>query len=87
MSKKIISKIIPVTPSFAAWQRAADELLTLETALARSRRAVIATECPGPAVFETSIEKVRLVADRLFRIAFAEANLARGKPPESSAPA
>jgi hypothetical protein len=71
-----MSKIIPVTPSFVAWQRAADKLLTLETALARSKRAVLAPEpeSPGPAELETSVAEVRLIADGLFQIAFAEAN-------------
>jgi len=72
-------KIIPVVPSFAAWQRAADKLLTLETVLARSRRAVLAPESSRPAELEASAAKARVVADELFQIALAEVNLTRGK--------
>jgi hypothetical protein len=77
MSRRITSKSIPATPSFAAWQRAADRLLTLETALAHSRRAV--PQCPKFAELQTSATEVRLIADALFRVAFAEAKLAHDK--------
>lgn len=79
MSRRITSKSIPATPSFAAWQRAADRLLTLETALARSRRAL--PQCPNVAELQTSATKVRLIADALFRVALAEVKLARDRCP------
>ena len=84
MSKRINSKIIPVVPSFPAWQKAADKLLTLETALARSKRAVLDPESPDPAELEASVATARGIADRLFQIAFAEA---RGKQQAPAAPA
>ena len=73
------NKIIPVVPSFAAWQKAADRLLTLETVLARTRRTVHDPEAPSPRALESSAAMARVVADELFRIAYAEVNLARGK--------
>ena len=82
-----MSKIIPVTPSFVAWQQAANHLLALETELARSKRAVIAPEGPGPADLGASLAEVRLVAAGLFRVAFDEANLARGNRQAPYAPA
>ena len=72
-------KTIPVVPSFAAWQRAADKLLTLETVLARSRRAVFPPSSLSQSELETSAARARVVADELFQIAFAEANLSRAK--------
>ncbi len=73
-----MSKIIPVTPSFVAWQQAANHLLALETELARSRRAMIAPEGPALAVLGASLAEVRLIAAGLYQVAFDEANLARG---------
>ena len=72
-------KIIPVVPSFAAWQRAADRLLTLETVLARNRRTAHDPASPRPRELENSAAIARVVADELFRIAYAEVNLTRGK--------
>lgn len=78
---KPISKIFPATPSFLAWQRAADELLTLETMLARSRRVPDAPASPYPAAFRASLAQVRLIADQLFEVAMAEVNQARARRP------
>jgi hypothetical protein len=72
-----MSKPIPATPSFIAWQKAADRLLKLETALALGRRSVLPPESTGPSLaeIERAVREARLVADGLFRTAFAEAHL------------
>jgi hypothetical protein len=72
-----MSKIIPVLPSFDAWQRAANKLLTLETALAHGRRVVPAPELAMHLKLETAAVEARVVADQLFQIAYAEVNLTR----------
>jgi hypothetical protein len=74
-----MSKIIPVVPSFVAWQRAANSLLTLETALARDKRAVLISDSTSSTELEAAAAKARMVSDQLFRIAFAEVQLTRGK--------
>ncbi|MDF2463057.1 MAG: hypothetical protein K0Q43_1292 [Ramlibacter sp.] len=80
-----MSKAIPATPSFVAWQKAASKLLTLETALAFQKRTVL-TPLPldmSIEEIETSLADARLVADGLFRIAFAESRQlpeSRGRP-------
>ena len=70
-----MSKPIPATPSFIAWQKAASKLLLLETALAFRKRTVLPPEALDPSIeeIETSVADARLVSDGLFRIAFAEA--------------
>jgi hypothetical protein len=70
-----MSKIIPVLPSFDAWQRAANKLLTLETALAHGRRVV--PEFAMHSKLETAAVEARVLADQLFQIAYAEVNLTR----------
>jgi hypothetical protein len=72
-----MSKINPVLPSFDAWQKAANKLLTLETALARDKRVVPAPEFSMRSKLETAAVEARVVADQLFQIAFAEVNLTR----------
>jgi hypothetical protein len=80
MSKKAISrKVLPAVPSFTAWQKAADALLTLETELARTKRSVVGPESPDPLALVTSVAKAKVTADGLFQIAFAEANHSAAK--------
>jgi hypothetical protein len=79
MSRRILPKRIPVVPSFSAWQKAAAESLTLETALARSKRAQLDPEARDPAELEASAARARVIADELFQIAFVEARLTSGK--------
>ncbi len=74
-----MSKIIPVVPSFTAWQRAADRLLALETALARGKRPVLISESTRTTELETATARARVIADQLFQIAFAEVQLTRGR--------
>jgi hypothetical protein len=71
-----MTKILAITPSFTAWRRAADTLLTLETAVALGKRS----SAPGqvPPVSTEQIEKARLLANQLFEIAQAETSLVRG---------
>jgi hypothetical protein len=70
-------KIIPVLPSFDAWQRAANRLLTLETALSHGRRVFPAPERAVHSKLEMAAAEARAVADQLFRIAFAEVKSTR----------
>jgi hypothetical protein len=72
-----MSKIIPILPSFDAWQRAANNLLTLETELSRGRRVVPAPECAMHSKLHVAAAEARVIADELFQIAFAEVNLTR----------
>ena len=72
-----MSQIISVLPSFDAWQRAANKLLTLETELSRGRRAVPTPECAVHSKLESAAAEARLAADQLFQIAFAEVSLTR----------
>jgi hypothetical protein len=74
-----MSKIIPVLPSFDAWQRAANKLLTLETELARGRRIVPDPELAMYSRLEMATVEARAVADQLFQIAYAEVSLTRKK--------
>ena len=69
-----MSKPIPATPSFVAWQKAASKLLTLETALAFRKRTVLPPEPLEMSIkeIESSLADARLVSDGLFRAAFAE---------------
>jgi hypothetical protein len=67
-----MTKILAITPSFAAWRRAADTLLRLETAVALSKR----TAAPEQ-VLPEELEKARLLANELFEIAQAETSLER----------
>lgn len=69
-----MSKAIPSTPSFLAWQKASSKLLTLETALAFQKRTVLPPEPLEMSIpeIETSLAQARAAADGLFRIAFAE---------------
>lgn len=70
-----MSKPIPATPSFVAWQKAAGRLLTLETALALRKRTAPQFEAPdtGMQEIQCSLVAERLACDALFQIAFAEA--------------
>lgn len=79
-----MSKIIPATPSFIAWQKAAAKLLALETALAFRKRTVLPPQPLDASIeeIEASLSNARLVADSLFRLAFAEAS----QHPESRNP-
>jgi hypothetical protein len=77
MSRRNPSKSLPVTPAFVEWQRAADRLLAVETALAHNRRSLIADERPNVSELQSSATELRLIADALFQVAFAEASLAR----------
>ena len=69
-----MSKPIPATPSFVAWQKAASKLLTLETALAFRKRTVLPPEPFDMSIkeIESSLADARVVSDGLFRAAFAE---------------
>jgi hypothetical protein len=72
-----MSKIIPAFPSFDTWQRAANKLLTLETALAHGKRAVPAPDLTMYLKLETATAEARMVADQLFQIAIDDVNSAR----------
>lgn len=83
-----MSKITPLTHSFLEWQQAAGTLLSLQTALSRSKRAVPDAEIPGDAALEAMVAWQRTIADGLFRVAFAEANEPGDGPrPTASFPA
>ncbi|HWP12258.1 MAG TPA: hypothetical protein VNN06_10580 [Ramlibacter sp.] len=82
-----MSKIIPVVPSFTAWQRAAERMLTLETTLARGKRALPMSESTRTTELETAAARARVISDQLFQIAFAEVQLTRGKQQAPCAPA
>jgi len=69
-----MSRIPPITHAFVEWQQAAGSLLTLQTALSRSKRAVPATDVPDDAALEAMVDRQRRIADSLFRVAFAEAH-------------
>ncbi len=70
-----MSKSIPATPSFIAWQKAASKLLTLETALALRKRTVLPPDPLDMSIeeIESSVAEARLISDGLFRAAFTEA--------------
>jgi hypothetical protein len=72
-----MSKNFLVVPSFDAWQRASNRLLTLETALARGRRVVPVSELAMHSKLEMATVEARVVANQLFQIAYAEVNLTR----------
>ena len=80
-----MTKILAITPSFAAWRRAADRLLTLETAASLSKRTVAPLQVQP--VSPEEIEKARRLAKELFEIAQAETDLARGQDHSHSATA
>jgi hypothetical protein len=82
-----MSKVPPTTQSFVAWQQAAASLLTLETALSRSKRAVPAAGVLGDAALEALVAQQRAIADGLFKVAFAEAHehLDSGRRPSPAA--
>jgi len=69
-----MSKTLPATPSFVAWQKAASKLLTLETALAFRKRTVLPPEPLDMSIeeIESSLADARAVSNGLFQIAFAE---------------
>jgi hypothetical protein len=72
-----MTKILAITPSFTAWRRAADKLLTLETSLAlRKRNLIFGPIQPKPAE-ELEIEQVRELAGQLFEVVRAETDLVR----------
>lgn len=75
-----MTKILAITPSFSAWRGAADRLLTLETALAFSKRTALLGPVHVQPADELEVEKVRRRAEELFRIAEAETNALRGQP-------
>lgn len=84
-----MSKPIPATPSFVAWQKASSKLLTLETELAFRKRTVLPPGAPDPGIeeIETSLVDARRVSDGLFQIALAEARQhpeSRGRPVRSA---
>jgi hypothetical protein len=81
-----MSKTIPVLPSFDAWQRAANKLLTLETALARGRRIVPAPECALHTKLEMAAAEARMIADQLFQVAYAEVKFTRAGDKRPSPP-
>lgn len=72
-----MSKTIPALPSFDKWQRAANKLLTLETALARDKRVVLALDFATHSKLEMAAVEARVVANQLFQIALAEVNSTR----------
>jgi hypothetical protein len=69
-----MSKPVPSTPSFVAWQKASSKLLTLETALAFKKRTVLPPEPLEMSIeeIESSLAEARMTANALFRVAFAE---------------
>ena len=69
-----MSKVPPITHSFVEWQQAASSLLTLQTALSRSRRAVPPSESIGSDALEALVAQQQAIADGLYRIALAEAH-------------
>lgn len=72
-----MSKLTPALPSFDRWQRAAKKLLTLETALARDKRAVPALEFATHTKLEMATAEARVEANQLFQIAFADVTSTR----------
>lgn len=72
-----MSKTLAITPLFAAWRRAADRLLTLETAVALRKRTLFVGPPPQQAAEDLEIAQVRLLANQLFQVANDEAQLAR----------
>jgi hypothetical protein len=69
-----MAKDRPLTRAFTEWQRAADEMLKLEKALASCVRQGEAG--PGPiecARLKAALATIRPIADNLFQVAPAEA--------------
>lgn len=69
-----MAKDRPLTRSFIEWQRAADDMLKLEKALANCVRQ--GDQGPGPvecARLEAALATIRPIADSLFQVALAEA--------------
>ncbi|MEJ8838972.1 hypothetical protein [Ramlibacter sp. AN1133] len=81
-----MTKILPITPSFAAWRCAADRLLTLETSFALHQRTMIPGPMPLRPAQEIEIEQVRQLAGKLFEIARAETERVRGHANAASGP-
>lgn len=80
-----MAKDRPLTRSFIEWQRAADEMLKLEKALAsclkEHHQGPGSVEC---ARLEAQLATIRPIADSLFQVALAEARRDR-KPVRESA--
>lgn len=69
-----MAKDRPLTRSFIEWQRAADDMLKLEKALASCLREH--DQGPGSAEcarLEAALATIRPIADNLFQVALAEA--------------